>query len=130
MPQRKRTPVRRQNTNIEALRLSEERFALAMRAANFGLWDRNLQTGQVYYSPRWAGMLGYAEDEIGHDIRDFERLIHPDDRARRLDAVKAYLSGTAERYEVECRMRHKSGHYIPVLARATAANVAAGSAFL
>jgi len=61
----------------EALRLSEERFALAMQGANDGLWDRNLQTDEVYYSRRWKSMLGYSEEEIEHTLAAFERLIHP-----------------------------------------------------
>jgi PAS domain S-box-containing protein len=110
----------------EALRLSEERFALAMQAANDGLWDRNLETNEVYYSPRWRSILGYAEDELEYTMTAFEELVHPDDRARRREAVNAYVHGTAARYEIELRIRHKDGHYVPILSRATAAKGADG----
>lgn len=97
-----------------------------MQGANDGLWDRNLDTDEVFYSPRWKSMLGYTDDEIEHTLAAFERLVHPDDRAPRLAAINAYQSGAAERYEIELRMRHKHGHYVTVLARATAARDADG----
>ncbi|HEY5618800.1 MAG TPA: PAS domain-containing protein, partial [Vicinamibacterales bacterium] len=77
----------------EALRLSEERFALAMKGANDGLWDRNLLTDEVYYSPRWKSMLGYAEHEVQHTLAAFDRLVHPKDRISRLEKLAAYMSG-------------------------------------
>ena len=109
-----------------AVRTSEERFALAMQGANDGLWDRNFLTGEVYYSPRWKSMLGYAEHEVDHTIEAFERLVHPGDRLRRQEAIAAYMSGAAERYETELRIRHKDGHYIRVLTRAIASRDASG----
>lgn len=126
--QRRATPGRRA-TDLdasEALRLSEERFALAMQGANDGLWDRDFRTGAVYYSPRWKSMLGYSEDEIEHTLAAFEEMVHPDDRERRLAAVNGYINGTVKRHEVELRIQHKHGHYVTVLARATAARDASG----
>ena len=66
-----------------ALRESEERLTLAFAGAQEGVWDWNLETGAVVYSPRWKQMLGYADDEIEPHVSAWERLLHPDDlRAR------------------------------------------------
>ena len=110
----------------EALKLREERLTVALHAADEGLWDRNLETNEVYYSPRWMTMLGYADAEIDASIETFEELVHPDDRAARRAAISSYTSGTAERYEVEFRLRHKRGHYVPILSRATAVRDGSG----
>ena len=64
-----------------ALRESEERLTLAFAGAQEGVWDWNLETGAVVYSPRWKQMLGYAEDEIEPHVSAWERLLHPDDMA-------------------------------------------------
>jgi PAS domain S-box-containing protein len=78
---------------LEALRNSEERFSLAMRGANDGLWDWDVRTDHVYYSPRWKGMLGYTEDEIEPAFSACERLVHPDDKPAAMQGVAAFLSG-------------------------------------
>jgi diguanylate cyclase (GGDEF)-like protein/PAS domain S-box-containing protein len=97
---------------------SEERFSLAMRGANDGLWDWNLETDEVYYSPRWKSMLGYGEDEIKNILSAWTSLVHPDDKDMVLEKVQDYIAGRADSFEVEMRMHHKSGHEIFVLSRA------------
>lgn len=100
------------------LYISEERFSLAMRGANDGLWDWNIETDEVYYSPRWRSMLGYAENELDNNLNTWENLVHPDDKNRVLEKVQDYLAGRADSFEVEMRMRHKDGHEVYVLSRA------------
>ncbi len=102
----------------QSLKASEERFALAMKGANDGLWDWNLKSGHVYYSPRWLEMLGYEEGELPENIDTWQMLCHPDDVKATLDAVNAYLSGESNSFETEFRMRHKKGHLLPILSRA------------
>ena len=102
----------------EELRRSEERLSLAMRGANYGLWDWNLQTDEVYYSPRWMSMLGYEEGELDNTLETWASLVHPDDKGSVLEQVEAYSSGKADSFEVEMRMSHKDGHEIFVLSRA------------
>jgi PAS domain S-box-containing protein len=98
------------------LRESEERLALAVAGAREGVWDLNLETGNVVYSPRWKQMLGYEESEIEPHISAFQRLVHPDDRLRAEEAQDTVASGEAT-YEAEFRLRHKNGHYVHVLSR-------------
>jgi PAS domain S-box-containing protein len=99
-----------------ALRESEERLTLAFAGAQEGVWDWNLETNAVTYSPRWTQMLGYAEDEIEPHISAWERLVHPEDRAR-ADRANESVSRGDRTYEAEFRLRHKEGHYIHVLSR-------------
>jgi len=60
-----------------ALSKSEERFRLAMQGANDGLWDWNLKTDEVYYSPRWKSMLGYGEEELEPHVDTWKALTDP-----------------------------------------------------
>ena len=98
------------------LRESEERLALAVAGAREGVWDLNLLTGHVLYSPRWKQMLGYDVDEIEPHISEFQRLVHPDDRRRAEEAQNSVASGEST-FEAEFRLRHKDGHYVHVLSR-------------
>lgn len=97
---------------------SEERFQLAMLAANDGLWDWNLQTDEVYYSPRWKSMLGYADEELGNHLDTWKKLVHPDDLEPTLTAARDAIAGRLDPYEVRFRMRHKGGGYVDILSRA------------
>jgi len=97
---------------------SEERFALAMRGANDGLWDWDLTTDDVYYSPGWKSMLGYCENELESRIDTWATLVHPDDKDVVLANVQDYLSGVIKSFEVEMRMRHKDGNYVFIRSRA------------
>ena len=99
-----------------ALRESEERLRLAFAGAQEGVWDWNLETNAVTYSPRWTQMLGYGEDEIEPHISAWERLVHPDDRPR-ADRANESVSAGDRTYEAEFRLRHKDGRYIHVLSR-------------
>jgi len=101
----------------EALGKSEERFDLAVRGTDAGIWDRDLLTNQVYYSPRWKSMLGYEDHEIRNHFSEWEQRLHPDDRERALVTVRDYLDGSTSEYELEHRLQHKDGLYRWILAR-------------
>jgi PAS domain S-box-containing protein len=102
------------------LRESQERFDLAVRGTDAGIWDWDLVTNQVYYSAQWKRILGYEEDEIKHDYFEWERRLHPDDRERALATLHDYLEGKTSIYELEHRLQHKDGSYRWILARGAA----------
>jgi PAS domain S-box-containing protein len=104
----------------QALRGSEERFELAMQGANDGLWDWNLETNDVYFSPRWKEMLGYADHEMLNHCEEWHNRIHPDERAQTMENISIYLDKKLKTYENTHRLQHKKGHYIWVLARGIA----------
>ncbi len=101
----------------EALRTSEERYALAVQGANDGIWDLDLSTGTAYHSPRWNRILGYDENEIPGSYLEWENRIHPDDHQKVMETQKAYLEGRIPVLEMELRLRHKDGSYRWVLSR-------------
>ena len=111
-----------------ALRESEERYALAARGTNDGLWDWNLITGEIYYSPHWKAMIGYAEDEIGHSPDEWLGRVHPDDLSRVREHMDEHLSGKNAGCECEYRLLHANGEYRWMLGRGLALFDAAGVA--
>ena len=104
----------------EALKESEERFELAMTAAKDGLYDWNLLTNEIYYSPGWKSMLGYKDDEVPNHLSAWEELVEPKDAERSWAIQKEVLDKKRDRFEIEFKMKHKDGHYVDVLSRAEA----------
>jgi PAS domain S-box-containing protein len=101
-----------------ALRIREEWLRLSLRAANIGLWDWDVITNQVAYSPEWKSQLGYAAEEIGSAFAKWESRVHPDDLAPTLERVRRALAAGETAYEVEFRMRHKDGAWRWIYTRA------------
>ncbi|HEY2380636.1 MAG TPA: EAL domain-containing protein [Terriglobia bacterium] len=101
----------------KALRESEERYALAARGSNDGLWDWNLVDQTVYFSPRWKSMLGHPETEIGDQPAELFDRIHSSDKDQVDNAIAAHLKGETAHLEAEARLRHKNGTYRWMLIR-------------
>ena len=110
----------------EALRESEERYALASRGSNDGLWDWNLTTNVVHFSPRWKGMLGYQENEIGNTPEEWFDRIHDADRVRVKEEIEAHQRSLTPHFESEHRVLHKDGTFRWMLSRGLAIQNAAG----
>jgi PAS domain S-box-containing protein len=123
------TDITERKESVRALAESEERFALAVLGANDGIWDWNIRTNDVYFSPRWKAMVGYEEHELENVFATFETLLHADDHDRVMHVVKDYLEGRMEGYAVEFRFRHKDGSYRWMLARGIALRDAKGQPY-
>ncbi|MBP2229244.1 diguanylate cyclase (GGDEF)-like protein/PAS domain S-box-containing protein [Azospirillum agricola] len=96
-------------TAEQELRRSEERYALAAAASNDGLYDWDLVTDRVYYSPRWASLLGFAAGELSDSPQEWLGRIHPADRSVMLDALEALGRPGDAAFQVEYRMRTADG---------------------
>lgn len=112
-----------------ALHESEERYAVAMRGANDGLWDWNLKTDEIYYSPRWKSMFGCEEEDVNSSPDEWFNRIHPDDISAVRTELDSHLKGKTAYFESEHRMRHADGHYLWVLSRGLALRNAKNEAF-
>ncbi|PPT06057.1 Circadian input kinase A [Geitlerinema sp. FC II] len=101
----------------DALRTSQQRYALATRAARVGIWEWNLQTGEFYLDPNVKALLGYEDDEIPNDIDRWMQYVYPDDRDAVMEAATACFDGRTPEYVFEHRMVHKDGSLRWILVR-------------
>lgn len=100
-----------------AIQASEERLALALAATSDGVYDVNFVSGVTHYSPSYATMLGFAPEELPPSQATWEALLHPEDRDRALARLDDCLRGRSEEYEMEFRLRTKSGDWRWILSR-------------
>lgn len=111
---------KRARVSQAALRASEERWQLAFEGARDGLWDWNIATGDVYYSPRWEEMFGYEPGSAPRTLEAFAPLVHPDDVGAMFAEVHRYLRRETPTYSYEFRMRRLDGTPMWTRHRATA----------
>jgi PAS domain S-box-containing protein len=98
--------------SVAASRENEQRWQFALDGAGEGVWDWNMRTDEVYFSPRLLTMIGYQPGELQAHLSEWETRVHPDDAASVRRMLADYLEGRAERYVSEHRLRHKQGHYL------------------
>jgi PAS domain S-box-containing protein len=102
----------------ESLSKSEERFKLAMRATNEGLYDWNMTNNEVYYSPAWKSMLGYEYDELPNELSIWTELTKPEDVNRVSLLNQKIIDQRLDKVAVEFQMKHKDGHWVDIQSRA------------
>ena len=103
----------------EKLFRSEQRYLMAIEAADLGIWDFVVDTDKTFYSRRWKSILGYYPDELTDNYSEWEELLHPEDKDRVTRYMSNFLNSDLRVFEAEFRMRHKNGHYIWIKSRAT-----------
>lgn len=101
----------------EKLKDSEERFRLAMDATSDGIWDWNLKTNEVYYSPNYFKMLGYSPTEFKFHYNTWLELLHPEDKESVVSFENNVLETGGSSFSIEYRMRTKSKNWIWILSR-------------
>lgn len=90
---------------------------VAVKAANIGLWDWNLQSNEVHYSKEWKSQIGYTDAEISNDSKEWKSRVHPEDLQPTVDAIKKNILEKTKNHQVEFRFRNKSGSYLWILAQ-------------
>ncbi len=121
--------IKERQLTASALRESEERYALAARGANDGLWDWDLRNNKVHFSERWKSMLGYGENEVGSQPEEWLRRIHPDDHGEVEARIASHLDGRMPHFESEYRIMHRDGAYRWVISRGLAVRDPGGQAY-
>lgn len=104
----------------KTLQKSEERFNLAMNASNDGLFDWNLETNEIYYSPGWKKMLGYEDHELPNDFSVWENTTDSEDVKKSWELQQKLIKKQIDRFVMEFKMKHKNGHWVDILSRAEA----------
>lgn len=95
---------------------AKERFDVAVRGAYLGMYDWDINSGDVVYNDIWFRMLGYSPREFPHTFETWKSLLHPADTARVLKVLNDYLKGTSTFYSVEYRLKTKDDSWKWILA--------------
>lgn len=109
-------PTHKSNNNHSDT-ISDDELKLALEGNNAGLWDWNVRTGKIHFSPQWEVMLGFEPGEFKPDMNSWEKLIHPEDRIEVRRVLNEHLEGRSTYYETEHRVKSKSGEWIWIQGR-------------
>jgi len=107
-------------TTLQMLEENETRLNLVINATNDGVWDWDLETDTVYYSPRWKAMLGYKPGELQDHLDSWKEIVHPEDLQPSMEAINDFILGKSSSLSYEQRMLHRNGTYRWFLCRGTA----------
>ncbi|MEZ6057934.1 MAG: response regulator [Planctomycetaceae bacterium] len=92
------------------LRATEERFELAIRGSTDGIWDWNIETNEVFYSPRFKELVGYSDEEFPNLFTSFESRLHPEDHDWVFQEIDNHLK-RQQPYDVKYRLMTKAEGY-------------------
>lgn len=101
----------------EALRTSEARLMMTVQGSHIGIWDWNLTTGSIYFSPQWKSQLGHDEATLPNAFQEWRSRIHPEDQALVHETIQSCLDGNKSQFELEHRLQHRDGSYRWILSR-------------
>jgi diguanylate cyclase (GGDEF)-like protein/PAS domain S-box-containing protein len=96
----------------QALKISQERYALAVKGANDGIWDWNLNENQIYYSSRWKNLLGYSEKDIGQSPQEWFGRVHEEDIENVKYHLNQHMEGYTPFFRCDFRIKRKDDIYI------------------
>ncbi|CAD5939529.1 Phytochrome-like protein cph2 [Planktothrix tepida] len=100
------------------IKVAEERFHLAIQAAQDGFWDWDFITNEIYFSPRWKEMIGYNNDELPNTLSSWDKVIFEEDRIAAIKLIEDYNKGRVDRFQSIQRFYHKNGSIVYILSRA------------
>ena len=104
--------ITRRQTVSRSLERRETQLTFALNEASDGLWDWNVTTGEVFFSPQLKRILGYGPDEMAPLLETWTRNLHPDDAPHVMACLDEHLAGRRMRYEAEFRLRNRNGAYL------------------
>ena len=107
-------------TDITDIQEAKERFQLASESSNGGLWDWNLRTKKIDFTPKWKNQLGYKDDEISNELSELTNRIHPEDKEEAIRSIENYFEHHVDNYVTEHRLQHKNGSWIWMLVQGKA----------
>ncbi len=102
---------------VAAIQENEKRLQLALEGADLGMWDWDMQTNDIYFSPRYFSMLGYGPVELPHTFETWENLLHPEDKEIAKQDILSCLVKPQAKWSIEFRLRAKNGQYLWILGR-------------
>ncbi len=120
--------ILRSSSTFRKLQVSEERYSLVARGANDGIWDWDFENDRVYFSPRWKSMLGFAEDAISSNPREWLGRVHKNDISLVLTELEVHKSGKSSAFACEYRIKNAEGEYRWMMCRGLAETDDSGAA--
>ena len=110
--------ISEQKEREERMEVQKDRLASIIEGTNVGTWEWNVQTGEVIFNEKWAEMAGYTLEELQPtSIEIWREFVHPEDLKKSQEKLTKHFKGENEQYHLECRMRHREGHWIRILDR-------------